>query len=89
MIYPLEQVVQQVSKTDQQLMYHLILEQQETNRLLRQMLEYKQETPDQIDEIDVLKRPELMKRMARLPNKPQGWNKMSNDEIIILLKGAS
>jgi hypothetical protein len=46
-IYPLEQVAAQVSKTDQQLLYHLILEQQETNRLLRQLIENKQESPVQ------------------------------------------
>lgn len=38
MIHPLEQVAQQVSRTDQELIYHLILEQQETNRLLRELI---------------------------------------------------
>ena len=88
MIQPFEQLVQQISKTDQQLMYYLILEQKETNRLLLQMIENKQETPETID-FEELKRPELMKQMARLKNKPNGWNKMSNEEMISHLKGAS
>ena len=89
MIIPLEQVVQQISRTDQQLQYYLIIEQQETNRLLRQLIENKQETPEKIDSIEGLKRPELMKRMAMMKNKPHGWNKFSNDEIIKHLKGVS
>lgn len=88
MIQPLEQLVQQISKTDQQLMYYLILEQQETNRLLRQMIENEQDTPDTID-FDELKRPELMKRIAKLSNKPQGWNKWETEQMRDYLKGAS
>lgn len=85
MIYPLDQVAQQVNKTDQQLIYHLILEQQETNRLLRKLVEGQ---ADEIDSEESIKRPELMKRMAKLPNKPQGWNKWSNEEIMQYLKEA-
>lgn len=86
MIQPLEQVVQQISRTDQQLQYYLILEQQETNRLLRQLLGEKTEETSEIDE---LKRPELMKRMAKLENKPQGWNKWDTEEIRKHLREAS
>lgn len=89
MIYPLEQVVQQISRTEHQLMYYMILEQQETNRLLRQMIENKQETPEQIETLEVLKRPELMKRIAKLSNKPQGWNKWETEQMRDYLKGAS
>lgn len=89
MIYPLEQVAQQVSKTDQQLMYHLILEQQETNRLLRHLIESKQETPEKIESIEELKRPELMKRIAKLDNKPLGWNKWETEDMRKFLKEAS
>lgn len=84
MIQPLDQVAQQISRTDQQLQYYLILEQQETNRLLRQMLDMK---PDnQPNEIDELKRPDLMKRMAKLENKPQGWNTWGTERIRTHLK---
>lgn len=84
MLQPLDQVVQQISRTDQQLQYYLILEQQETNRLLRQLLGDKQET----NELDELKRPELMKRLAKLENKPQGFNKWGTEEMRQYLKEA-
>lgn len=89
MIYPLDQLVQQISRTEHQLMYYMILEQQETNRLLKQMIENKQEIPDQIDTIEELKRPELMKRFAKLSNKPQGWNRWETEQMRDYLKGAS
>jgi hypothetical protein len=86
MLQPLELVVSQISKTDQQLQYYLILEQQETNRLLRQMIEQKQVIPDKIDDIGVLKRPDLMKRIGKT-KAPQGWQKWSNDKMVDYLKG--
>lgn len=86
MLQPLEQVVQQISKTDQQLQYYLILEQQETNRLLRQMIEQKQAVPETIDDVGELKRPDLMKCMSKI-KAPQGWQKWSNDKMIEYLKG--
>lgn len=91
MIYPLEQVAQQISKTEHQLLYHLITEQQETNRLLRQIIENNQGIPETIQTNDIteLKRPELMKRMAKLVNKPQGWNSWGTEQIRDFLKGAS
>lgn len=89
MIQPLEQVALQISRTDQQLQYYLIMEQQETNRLLRQLLEDKQVEPVQIESIDELNRPELMKRFAKLTNKPTGWNKWGTEEIRKHLKEAS
>lgn len=88
MIQPLEQVALQISRTDQQLQYYLILEQQETNRLLRMMMENKQESPETID-IETIKRPELMKQFAKLSNKPQGWNKWETEQMRDYLKGAS
>lgn len=91
MIYPLEQVKEQVSKTDQQLIYHLILEQQETNRLLREIIGTK--TPEAIepeiieDETKDLKRPELMKLIAKHENKPDGFNKWDNEKMRDFLRG--
>lgn len=81
MIQPLEIVKAQISRTDQQLMYHLIMEQQETNRLLRQIIGEK-------NPIDELKRPELMKRIAQLENKPTGWNKWGTEDMRNYLKEA-
>lgn len=87
MVMPLEQLSLNLSKVEAALMYHLILEQQETNRLLTQLLEGKpaEEAAEAVD-IDSLKRPELMKLMAK-KEAPQGWNKWSNEEIIAYLKG--
>lgn len=86
MLLPLEVVEKQVSKTDQQLMLHLILEQKETNRLLN-LLIGQSATTEEVP-IDDLKRPEIMKRVSELPNKPQGWQKWGTEEMRNLLKEA-
>lgn len=86
MIQPLELVAQQISRTDQQLMYHLIMEQKETNRLLNELVGQSQGTGEAPETSDI-KRPELMKRMAKLKDKPQGWIKWSNEQIADHLKG--
>jgi hypothetical protein len=44
---------------------------------------------DSQEDIDSLKRPELMKRIAKLSNKPQGWNKWETEDMRKHLKGAS
>lgn len=87
MIQPLEQVASQISRTDQQLLYHLIMEQQETNRLLRQVVENK--SAEVTEAVESLKRPELMKRIAKLENKPQGWNTWGTEQMRRYLKEAS
>lgn len=80
MLNSLEQIEKNLIKTEHHLMYHLILEQRETNRLLREM-------NNGVESREEIKRPELMKRMAKLTDKPQGWNKWSNEQIIEHLKG--
>lgn len=87
MLLPLDVVEKQVSKTDQQLMLHLIMEQKETNRLLTQLLG-KSETTVEVDPIDKYTRPELMKRVSKLPEKPQGWQNWGTEEMRKLLKEA-
>lgn len=82
MLSPLDQIEKNLIKTEHHLMYHLIKEQQETNRLLREMSKG-------VETREEIKRPELMKRMAKLSDKPPGWNKWSNEEIIEHLKGVS
>lgn len=91
MIQPLDQLVQQFSRTDQQLQYYLIIEQQETNRLLRQLIGEKEpvKTEETENLLNGLKRPELMKRIAKLENKPQGWNTWGTEEMRKYLKEAS
>lgn len=83
MIHPLEQLVAQISRTDQQLLYHLIMEQRETNRLLRQLIGEKS------DPIEQLKRQDLMKAIAKLDNKPSGWNKWETEKMRAYLKEVS
>lgn len=82
MLSTLEQLEKNLIKTEHHLMYHLVLEQQETNRLLREMSKG-------VETREEIKRPELMKRMAKLKDKPQGWNKWSNEEMIEHLRGVS
>jgi transcription initiation factor IIE alpha subunit len=86
MLLPLETVEKQVSKTDQQLMLHLILEQKETNRLLNLLLG--QSVVTEVVSIDELKRPDIMKRVSELPDKPSGWQKWGTEEMRKLLKEA-
>lgn len=83
MLTPFEQLEAQISRTDQQLLYYLILEQKETNRLLRSMTENKQDTPETI-----LKRPEIMKKM-NATNPPKGWQKWSNEKMLEHLREVS
>lgn len=96
MLTPFEQLEAQISRTDQQLLYYLILEQKETNRLLRSMTENKQGSPEPIetvlkrpDEFSSLKRAELMKKLAGISNKPQGWNLWSNEKMLEHLREVS
>lgn len=42
MLYSLETLKSQLSNNEQQLIYYLIVEQQETNKLLREQIESKQ-----------------------------------------------
>lgn len=95
MITPFEQLESQLSRTDQQLQYYMILEQRETNRLLRLLTENKQETepiqPEKsaVIEFDSMKRPELMRKMSSLLGNPSGWQKWSNAKMLEHLKGVS
>lgn len=87
MLNPIEQLKDQINKLDQQLMYHLILQQMETNRLLAQLISPKQEA--EVVKIDDLNRQELMKCIAKLPNNPKGWNKWHTEDMRKHLKEAS
>lgn len=91
MLNSIEMLSNQASRIDQQLMLHVVLELQETNRLLRQIAGEQIETEDaDTGEVEpTVKRPELMKRMAALPDKPSGFNKWSNEKMIEYLKEVS
>lgn len=88
MLYPIEQLKDQLNKTEQQLLYHLVIQQMETNRLLNQLLGSKPVQEAETVNIDDLKRPDLMKRMKE-KNPPKGWIAWSNEKMVAHLKGAS
>jgi hypothetical protein len=85
---PIELLEKQISRTDQQLLMHLIIEQRETNRLLAQMIGSTVNNDVSTDPVDGYKRQELMKRISRLPIKPPGWNKWETEDMRKLLKEA-
>lgn len=91
MLIGIEMLSQQASRIDQQLLLHVVLELQETNRLLRQIADGSAQG-DRIEVTETMeqpKRPELMKLMAALPDKPVGFNKWSNEKMIEYLKEVS
>jgi len=80
MIYPIEQIQKNLLSTEHQLLYKLYEAQTKTNRLLTLLVgETKQEEAPQANDIDHLKRPQLMQLMAKLPNKPQGFHKWDTE----------
>ena len=56
----------------------------EQNGLLKLLTKTDNQTTVQVDD---LKRADLMKLVKELPDRPQGWTKLSNDELKTLLKG--
>lgn len=56
----------------------------EQNELLKSLAN--KENKQVEDNIDGLKRADLMKLVKELPDRPQGWTKLSNDELKALLK---
>ena len=57
---------------EQQYLYAILEEQKKTNALLRQL----------VGEKKTMKRPELLKLIKEIPNKPKGWQKWPNDKLI-------
>jgi hypothetical protein len=55
----------------------------EQNELLKRLTD--NQTTAKVD-IENLKRADLMKLVKELPDRPQGWTKLSNDELKALLK---
>jgi hypothetical protein len=88
MVMSLDELSSNLSKPETALLYHLVLEQRETNRLLTQLFDGKPAKEAEAVDIDELKRPELMKRISKT-KAPQGWQKWSNDKLIAYLKGES
>lgn len=97
-MYTLEQIKENIHSIDRQLSLMIYEQLVENNRLLRIVTNDNNDdgtklSPELIkgstDDIDSLKRPELMKRIAKLSNKPQGWNKWETEDMRKHLKGAS
>lgn len=60
----------------------LLIEQNKLLNLICTKEEHKN-----IEDLSILKRSELMARVKELPDKPQGWTKLSNENMRALLKG--
>ena len=56
----------------------------EQNGLLKLLTKTDNQTTAKVDD---LKRADLMKLVKELPDRPQGWTKLSNDELKTLIKG--
>jgi hypothetical protein len=55
----------------------------EQNEFLKLLTKTDNQTTAKVDD---LKRADLMKLVKELPDRPQGWTKLSNDELKALLK---
>lgn len=55
----------------------------EQNGLLKLLTKTDNQTTAKVDD---LKRADLMKLVKELPDRPQGWTKLSNDELKTLIK---
>lgn len=97
-MYSLEQIKANVTTIDRQLALMQYEQQIETNRLLALLINensgIKQEpsddhTHDPQGAIESLKRPDLMKLMAKLPDKPMGFHKWGTEQMRDHLKGVS
>jgi hypothetical protein len=97
MRYSREEIAKNLNSIDRQLLLMIYDELCEQNRLLRHITnENDRDTqiPDEhketsTNDLDALKRPELLKRMATLSNNPQGWHKWGTEDIRKHLKGVS
>jgi FtsZ-binding cell division protein ZapB len=79
-MYSLEELKRNLVKIEHQLLYYLIMEQKETNRLLQSL----QPQSDATDE-----RETLVKKMYELQDRPRGWNKWSTEKMADYLKEVS
>lgn len=88
-MFSIEQIKGNLTTVDRQLLLMIYEQQVETNRLLRLTTNEnkpEEETPDNpieqiTDDLSALKRQDLMKRMAKLSNTPQGWNRWDTEQI--------
>lgn len=82
MLMPLNQIEPHLNRPDQYLLYHLVTQQMETNRLLNILIGEKPVMKEaEAVNIDNLNRQELMKAIAKIPNNPKGWNKWQTEDM--------
>lgn len=86
MIYSLEELEKNLIKVEHHLLYHLIMEQKETNRLLS--LNQSPKVENEHSESSE-KRDELVKKMYELKDRPRGWNKWNDEKLAAYLKEVS
>jgi hypothetical protein len=82
------QVEGNINSVEKQLLYDILNELKVLREDLKSIdtnIPFNEETPLTIDYTS-MKRPELMKLVSELDNKPQGWTKFSNVKLIELLK---
>lgn len=85
MLYPIEELKRNIIKIEHHFLFHILMEQQETNRLLKALQPQKEVAGEsKTDDRDL-----LIKRMNELHDRPRGWHKWNTDKMAEYLKGAS
>jgi flagellar basal body-associated protein FliL len=81
----LEEVTQNITTPDRSLLYHILVQLMENNRLLTQLVEKPKEAEAVKIVLPVLKRSELME-LVKKKNPPRGWIKWSNEKMLEFTK---
>jgi hypothetical protein len=82
------QVEGNINSVEKQLLYDILVELKAIREDLKARdinIPFSEEKPLTIDYTS-MKRPDLMKLVTELDNKPEGWTKLSNQKLIELLK---
>jgi hypothetical protein len=80
-MFSLETIKGNITTVDRQLLLMIYEELHEMNCLLGQLVNENKPVTDEHTDLESLKRPELMKRMSKLGNAPQGWNRWETEQI--------
>lgn len=78
-----DEIKRNLNNLERQILFNIQNLLTEQNELIKQLIN---EKPSKADHI--LKRPDLMKAVSKLKEKPKGWQTMGNDKLNELLKGA-
>jgi hypothetical protein len=80
-----EEIKRNINNVERQILFNIQNLLVEQNDLLKQLITEKSSNADDIQ----LKRPDLMKAVSKLKEKPKGWHTMSNDKLIEILEGSA